>query len=548
MAELRRRRDDDAGHGAEPVDDTPGSGPVAPRERSDGRSTAADRPGDELTPKVAGTSDPRDKLTRRVDEVTGPGYSGRPSADESTSAVGREPEPAKVPDGAAQTTSTKPRADREDRGRTEADLPTADSVDSTNEPSTPTSRPADAGAAQDDSLASFPAELQERMQHDDTLSRLPYLSSAPAEMDAASRRLDVPKGSASRAADNESGNSKPPEASERVPANLREKMLQDAAFTRLGWGTDDAAPSPSENAAEPDEQVDSDSDTISAVEATDHPDQPDSSAYITELVAEHDKTWNPAEAALPAGVLPESTRDLSPEVLDAMDHDVRRILEYQGAADYIAEHKDERPWLEPVADASQQAQRIFTAIDHGNGHAHIRHGPMGNDQLYANRAARLEDPAQTDPQKRALSIDGLNESKLHHCAEISARIHDVEAFVAAYAGAVRDRRVREVLGGAWSASTVPRPVSVPIADLLGPDGHEACSGYRLVGESVEAKRARKEWVKARAEGRDLRGLPEPRAERIATFEGGDIVVAFASNRSEQRYEITSMFPDPPEQR
>jgi hypothetical protein len=171
---------------------------------------------------------------------------------------------------------------------------------------------------------------------------------------------------------------------------------------------------------------------------------------------------------------------------------------------------------------------------------------MGNDHLYANRVARLEDPAQTDPAKRAKSIDGLIDSKLHYCANESTRIHDPEAFVAAFAAAVKHPDVRRELNAEWVEDTQPDQVVIPIAELLGPSGHSACSGFRLIGDVAEAKRARKLWVKARAEGQDLTNLPEPQAERIPTFEGGDIIVRFMSNSAAKRYEITTMYPEPPD--
>ncbi|HZX04028.1 hypothetical protein [Kribbella sp.] len=329
-------------------------------------------------------------------------------------------------------------------------------------------------------------------------------------------------------------------ASDQVPATLRDRMLQDPVFTRLGWGTDEPT-----NPEHPEAEADDPTPT-SATEAPDHADVPstDRTSHLTELVAEHDRTWDTAQAALPPGPLPESTKSLTPDVINAMNPDVRRILEYQGATEYIAANKADRPWLELAADASQQVQRIYTAIDQGNGHAHIRHGPMGNDQLYADRVARLEDPAQTDPQKRALGIDGLNDAKQHYCAKESTRIHDLEAFVAAYAGAVKHPAVQKALGTPWEEDREPRPVAIPIANLLGAHGHEACSGYQLAGDQSEAKKARKDWARARAEGQDMTNIPEPKAERIPSFEGGMIVVRFAGNSAEKRYEIITLFPKP----
>jgi hypothetical protein len=84
---------------------------------------------------------------------------------------------------------------------------------------------------------------------------------------------------------------------------------------------------------------------------------------------------------------------------------------------------------------------------------------------------------------------------------------------------------------------------VPIAELLGNDGHKYCSGYRLEG-GQEGRRARTEWLKARARGEDLTGLPKPRAQPIETFEGGQVVIRFKSNG--KAYEIYTLFIEPPD--
>ncbi|HZX03627.1 hypothetical protein [Kribbella sp.] len=348
--------------------------------------------------------------------------------------------------------------------------------------------------------------------------------SPPVRLDQAGDRADSPgTGDAIESLDQDSG----PDQYEQVNPRVSE--------SESGAGR---ATHPSEAAGD-----------LGAAEIASEVDSPrptDTSRYA-QLVTEHDKNWEPTEAALPPGALPESAKTLSPQVVDAMDPDVRRVLEYQGAAEYITANKDERPWLEGAANSTPQVQRLFVAIDRGTGHAHIRHGPMGTEQLHADRVARLEDPAQTDPVKRALSIDGLDESKQHYCAQESTRIDDPEAFVVAFAAAVKHPDVRQVLAGPWTSGGAPNQIAIPIADLLGPDGHESCSGFRLAGDWSEAKKARKLWVKARAEGQDLTNFPEPRAERIPTFDGGNIIVSFTSNRDAQRYEVNTLYPKPPKQ-
>lgn len=385
------------------------------------------------------------------------------------------------------------------------------------------------------------------MHHDDTMARLEYLSNPLPEPGSEPPSANVPSASVSndgianpepKLADGTEQN-----ASSVEEGDEPQPRLTDDLDDRPGTGLDQADANSGPQHAE---AAESDPGATVVAEDPEHTGVPEANgvSHITELLTECDKNWDTTEAALPAGALPESTKTLSLEVINSMDRDVRRVLEYHGAAEYIARNMDERPWLMPAVDASPQVQRILTAIDQGSGHAHIRHGPMGDDHLYENRVARLEDPAQTDPQQRAAGVDGLDESKQHYCAKESTRIHDPEAFVAAFAGAVKHPDVRQALGAPWDEDVEPRPVAIPIADLLGEDGHESCSGYQLAGEWSEAKKARKDWVKARATGQDLSNIPEPKAERIRTFEGGMIIVRFAGNAVEKRYEITTLYPKP----
>jgi hypothetical protein len=280
---------------------------------------------------------------------------------------------------------------------------------------------------------------------------------------------------------------------------------------------------------------------------TDHPSitTPDVADHLADLVAGHDEHWDAAKACLPPGHLPESAQTLSPDVIESMAPGIRRILEYQGAAEYIAEKKDRRPWLEPAADAPPAVQRIFAAIDQGAGHAHIRHGPMGDDEMYARRVAYLEDPAQPDSRLRAASVDGLRPGKMHRCADTATRINDAAAFAVAYAGVIEHPAVSQVLQTAAGELEQPRAVQIPIADLLGPDGHVYCSAYRLIRDWDESRAIRKEWATARAEGRDLSSLPEPQIEQIPTFEDGTVVVRFALDPGSQRFYVGTMFVQPP---
>src|SRR5216684_3708973 len=90
-------------------------------------------------------------------------------------------------------------------------------------------------------------------------------------------------------------------------------------------------------------------------------------------------------------------------------------------------------------------------------------------------------------------------------------------------------------------------VTVPIEDLLGPEGYGCCTGWRLkpVDGSMEtAYSKRNAWVDVRAKG-DKPDTCEPQAAPVPTFEGGVITFIFAGNETERRYQIVTMCPDPP---
>jgi hypothetical protein len=217
------------------------------------------------------------------------------------------------------------------------------------------------------------------------------------------------------------------------------------------------------------------------------------------------------------------------------------------AASYVAQHRAARPWLTTADAASPEARRILAALDAGGGHAHIRHEGWVTEEASMRRAAYLEDPAQLDPEKRYLGIDGLRQNdQPHRCRSTATRITDPDAFTTAFARGVEHPKVREVLDMAFDPVKKPREVTVPIADLLGPDGHRYCTGWRLEpadGSMNTARTNRDAWLAARAEG-GKPDVPEPQARPVPTFEGGVITFVFERNYAEQRYEIVTMFPRP----
>ena len=217
------------------------------------------------------------------------------------------------------------------------------------------------------------------------------------------------------------------------------------------------------------------------------------------------------------------------------------------AAKYVAEHRTARPWLTMADTASPEALRIIAALDAGGGHGHIRHEGWVTEEASMRRAAYREDPAQLDPEKRSLGIDGLGANdRPHRCASTSTRITDPDAFATAFVRGVEHPKVREALDMPFDPRRKPRDVTIPIADLLGPDGHRYCTGWQLEpvdGSMKTAQTNRDAWLAARAEGWE-QSFSEAQVRPVPTFEGGEIAFFFQRNDAEQRYEIVTIFPRP----
>jgi hypothetical protein len=223
-------------------------------------------------------------------------------------------------------------------------------------------------------------------------------------------------------------------------------------------------------------------------------------------------------------------------------------MSIDAAAKYIAEHRDSRPWLAMTDRASPEARRIIAAMDAAGGHAHIRHEGWVTEEANRRRVACREDPAQLDPEKRHLSIDGLQENdQRHRCGELATRITDPNAFATAFARGVQHPKVREAMAMPLDPDKTPAAVIIPITELLGSKGHEHCTGWQLEpvkGSVKTAREQRNTWVTDRAEGREPGG-PEPRAVAVPTFDGGAIIFAFTRIEAEQRYGVVTMFVQPP---
>jgi hypothetical protein len=219
------------------------------------------------------------------------------------------------------------------------------------------------------------------------------------------------------------------------------------------------------------------------------------------------------------------------------------------AVAYIDARQSERPWLAAAQGCSSDVQRVFAALDQGGGHAHIRHEGWVTEEMNERRVAYLEDPAQSDPAKRTAGIDGLKEgNRPHQCRQTAARITDPDAFAVAFSQGTEHPRVRAALEMPFDPDDKPPPVQLPIEELLGPDGHRYCTGWRLEpidGSMNAARRSREAWITATDEER-ASSLIEPTARPVETFEGGTVVFVFGHHGGSERYEVLTMYPRPPE--
>jgi hypothetical protein len=174
-------------------------------------------------------------------------------------------------------------------------------------------------------------------------------------------------------------------------------------------------------------------------------------------------------------------------------------MSIEDAAKYVSEHRAARPWLAMTDNASPEARRIIAAMDAAGGHAHIRHEGWVTEEANRRRVACHEDPAQLDPQKKSRSIDGLRpDNSPHRCRTTATRITDPDVFATAFVRGVEHPKVRDALSMPFNPVDRPDQVAIPIADLLGSDGHQKCTGWRLEpgdGSMKDAVGKRDDWVK-----------------------------------------------------
>ncbi|HLK77609.1 MAG TPA: hypothetical protein VKU77_28670 [Streptosporangiaceae bacterium] len=272
--------------------------------------------------------------------------------------------------------------------------------------------------------------------------------------------------------------------------------------------------------------------------------RPENDVPRAEAVRERAEARSPAEVRSPAET--RSRGEYAAEVRSGLSLEAvgrfepRRAglpeMHTGDAAAYLDARLAARPWLAAARDRPPAVQRLFAALDQGGGHAHIRHEGWVTEEMNRRRVAYLEDPAQLDPAKRAAGIDGLLPGdRRHKCGSIATRIADPDVFAVAIARGSEHPDVRAALQAEFD-KRVPAPVVLPIAGLLGPNGHRHCTGWHL--EAVEGS------VKTAAERRDA--AADVKARPVETFDGGTITFRFGPNRGRSGYEIVTMYVDPPD--
>lgn len=215
---------------------------------------------------------------------------------------------------------------------------------------------------------------------------------------------------------------------------------------------------------------------------------------------------------------------------------------------YVKRHRDDRPWLQAADDASPEARRIIVAGDMTGAHGHIRHEGWVSEEASMRRAAFLEDPAQLDPGERRRGTDGLSQDGgLHRCGKYATRITDPDAYATAVKRGSEHPDARAALGGQLAPGEYPRAVELPIAGLLGADGHKFCTGWMLDpgdGSMAKARDSRLKWQDAMSRDQAPAG-PAPTARPVRTFEGGTVTFIIDKNEDLGRYVIDTVTVQPP---
>jgi hypothetical protein len=212
---------------------------------------------------------------------------------------------------------------------------------------------------------------------------------------------------------------------------------------------------------------------------------------------------------------------------------------------YLDERADERLWLRSSWGQPPEVRRVIAILDAGDGHALERHEGYPGDPELRLRVQHLQDPAQLDLDKRTAALDAYT-GKLNVCAAEATRIKDPAAFATAYVTGLEHPKIKPLLDTPYSGPL--KPVQIPIEELLGPEGHRFCSGYRLekVDGSIDTARVqRKAWVKESVAGGQPDLADMPGVQPIESFENGRIEFRMLPTAAQDGHYVATMFPDPP---
>lgn len=225
----------------------------------------------------------------------------------------------------------------------------------------------------------------------------------------------------------------------------------------------------------------------------------------------------------------------------------RADIDEAEAVRYLAEQGRTQPKFRGLTEQDPSVQRVYAGLDRGWFHGTTRHEGGLTSEDHLRRLLLREDPAQADEAKRARAVDAYRKGNQRHlCPEYSTSVEDPVAYAVALARGVEHPRVREVLDAApdetWDEERTR--TQIRISELLGDDGHEYCKGYQLVGEDLrQATKERDAYLKSQWKGQQ-NDLPEPRAERISSFEDGVLEFRFRATDGNSRYRLITMFPKP----
>lgn len=218
------------------------------------------------------------------------------------------------------------------------------------------------------------------------------------------------------------------------------------------------------------------------------------------------------------------------------------------AKQYARAHVSDRPWLNHAQYVGGDTARVLVAADRGGGHMLERHGSTVTPEMTEARAKRLEDPAIGDDAARTPGKDAFKRGQ-HACGDVATRIRDPHAFATCFVRGVEHPSVRATLDRPYDPDdSVPDPVTIPLADLLGPDGYKYCDGHRLepVGGRLDAARdCRVAWADATDKGREP-DVPEPTVTRMEPeeFRDAGVLFAFRPKRDRTGLEISTMYVEP----